>query len=167
MISTADDEIATGLIKQQFQLEELRLNALGLSLAGRVKVRMIVQQFIIPTEISQDQAVRAISTTLLQGGLQGVRSFLAAWDEVVLVGGAAITEHQLRTNFYAQICKVDEFKFDAMLHERLPPAHPNRTYSALRTAVDSVVEKKKAGRYRTRSSTWPTNFAGCCCLSSQ
>ena len=143
MISSAMDEIVTGLLKQEFQLLEIQLNITGQSLAGRVKLRMLCDQFSITKEAAQDSAVRAISTTALMNGFQGIRAFLASWDEIVLIGGSAITEHQLRTHFYAQICKIDEFKFDAMLYDRLPPNHPNKNYASLRTAVDSVVEHRR------------------------
>ena len=51
MISSAIDEIATGLFKQELQQQELRLSQSGQILAGRVKLRMLVDQFKLSAEI--------------------------------------------------------------------------------------------------------------------
>ena len=143
MISAALDEVISGLLKQEFQLLEIQLNSVGQSLAGRVKLRMLCDQFSIPKEASQDQAVRVISTTFLSGGFAGVRQFLTAWDEVVMAGSGAITEYQLRTNFRAQLQGVEEFKLDCLLYDRLEPSDAARSYTSLRKAVDLVVEGKR------------------------
>ena len=143
LISSAVDDVVTGALKSEFQREELRLNLIGRSLSGRVKLRMIMGQFDIPLENSRDQAVRCISQVHLTGGFQGVKPFLASWDEVVLQGGGTITEFQLRSNFRAQLRGVPEFDLDCLLYDRLDPASAERTYASLRRAVDAVVENRR------------------------
>ena len=143
LISAAVDDIVTGLLKSEFQREELRLNALGRSLSGRVKLRLIMGQFDIPAEHSQDQAVRCISQVKLVNGFSGLKLFLDSWDEVVQQGAGTITEFQLRSNFRVQLRGIPELDLDCLLYDRLEATDPTRTYAALRRSVNLVLECKR------------------------
>ena len=92
-LATSCQEILTGDLAVETAAENDRLHRPGTSLHGRVIFRRILQQFAIGNEPAMLQAAELIGKCVVGGGITKVRAWLHSWDELVSIGGAAISEY--------------------------------------------------------------------------